>query len=89
MPPDRNSLLLAGNVRVTGSGQAAASQAAASQAVILTDQLAYDTRRQHHADGRARRDPVRHARTAGPRLRVVLNDGTLRLESNVNGRFKP
>lgn len=89
MPPDRSSLLLAGNVRVTGSGQAAASQAAASQAVILTDQLAYDTRANiiQTAEPVAIRFGTHELQGRG--MRVVLNDGTLRLESNVNGRFKP
>ena len=58
-------------------------------AVIRTDQLSYDTGTSviqtaepvsvqfgaHHLEGRG--------------LRVVLNDGTLRLESNVHGRFVP
>jgi LPS export ABC transporter protein LptC len=84
MPPDRGSLLLAGNVRVTGSGPAAAGQA-----VILTDQLAYDTRANviQTAEPVAIHFGAHELRGRG--MRVVLNDGTLRLESNVNGRFTP
>jgi len=84
MPPDRSSLLLAGNVRVTGSGPAAAGQA-----VILTDRLAYDTRTNviQTAEPVAIRFGTHELQGRG--LRVVLNDGTLRLESNVNGRFTP
>jgi LPS export ABC transporter protein LptC len=82
MPPDHGSLLLSGDVLVTG-------QEARGTAVIRTDNLAYDTVSSviqtsdpvtvqfgaHHLEGRG--------------LRVVLNDATLRLESNVHGRFNP
>jgi LPS export ABC transporter protein LptC len=82
MPPDHGSLLLSGDVLVTG-------QEARGTAVIRTDNLAYDTTSSviqttdpvtvqfgaHHLEGRG--------------LRVVLNDATLRLESNVHGRFNP
>jgi len=82
MPVAATALLLSGDVRVTGTeaGQAA---------LIRTDQLSYDTTTSviqtvepvsvqfgaHQLEGRG--------------LRVVLNDGTLRLESNVHGRFIP
>jgi lipopolysaccharide export system protein LptC len=84
MPRDRGSLLLSGNVRVAG-----AADPAGHQAVILTDQLSYDTQ----ANLIQTAAPV--AVQFGPHelhgrgLRVVLNAGTLRLESNVNGRFTP
>jgi LPS export ABC transporter protein LptC len=82
MPPDHGSLLLSGDVLVTG-------HESRGTAVIRTDNLSYDTNSsviqtsepvavqfgEHHLEGRG--------------LRVVLNDGTLRLESNVHGRFNP
>lgn len=82
MPPDHGSLLLSGDVLVTG-------QEARGAAVIRTDNLAYDTASSviqtadpvtvqfgaHHLEGRG--------------LRVVLDDATLRLESNVHGSFNP
>jgi LPS export ABC transporter protein LptC len=85
MPRDRGSLLLAGNVRVAGSSAAQGEQ----QAVILTDELTYDTQ----ANVVQTSAPV--AVQFGPHelhgrgLRVGLNEGNLRLESNVNGRFNP
>ena len=82
MPPDRGSLLLSGDVRVTGAE-------ARGAAVIRTERLAYDTTSSVIQTA----DPVsvsfgKHVLN-GRGLRVVLNDGTLRLESNVNGRFNP
>lgn len=82
MPPDRGSLQLSGNVEVKGTE-------ARGAAVIRTEHLSYDSNSSviqtadpvtvrfgtHELDGRG--------------LRVVLNDGTLRLESNVHGRFNP
>jgi LPS export ABC transporter protein LptC len=82
MPVAATSLLLSGDVLVTG-GEARGG------AVIRTDQLSYDTVTSviqtaepvsvqfgaHQLDARG--------------MRVVLNDGTLRLESNVHGRFVP
>jgi LPS export ABC transporter protein LptC len=84
MTSDRSSLLLDGNVRVAGS-----PEASGGRALIVTDELTYDTRTSviqtaapvsvqfgtHHLDGRG--------------LRVALNDGTLRLESSVHGTFTP
>lgn len=84
MTSDRSSLLLDGNVRVAGS-----PEASGGRALIVTDELTYDTRSSviqtsapvsvqfgtHHLDGRG--------------LRVALNDGTLRLESSVHGTFTP
>lgn len=81
---DQDTLRLAGNVRVAGS-----AGPGGARALVLTDELAYDTRANlvytaapvavqfdaHRLDGRG--------------LRVALDDGTLRLESNVNGTFNP
>ena len=84
MPSDQGSLLLSGNVRVEGT-----SDQAVGQAVILTDQLTYDTR----ANIVQTAEPVTVQfgphQLNGRGLRVGLNQGTLRLESNVNGRFTP
>lgn len=82
MPPDRGSLLLSGDVEVKGTE-------ARGAAVIRTEHLSYDT-----TTGIVQTaDPVTVRfgthELAGRGLRVVLNDGTLRLESNVHGRFNP
>jgi len=82
MPPDRGSLLLSGDVTVRGTE-------ARGTAVIRTDRLAYNTTSSVIQTA----DPVsvsfgKHE-LRGRGLRVVLNDGTLRLESNVHGRFNP
>lgn len=84
MTGDRVSLLLAGDVRVTG-----AADGAGTETIIVTDELAYDTRTSVIQTA----EPV--AVRFGPHslegrgLRVKLNEGTLRLESNVHGRFTP
>jgi LPS export ABC transporter protein LptC len=82
MPPDRGSLLLSGDVKVTGTE-------ARGSAVIRTDRLAYNTASSVIQTA----DPVSvtfgEHELRGRGLRVVLNDGTLRLESNVHGRFNP
>lgn len=82
MPPDRGSLLLSGDVTVTG-------EQARGAAVIRTDNLSYDT----ESSVIQTADPVAVQfgahRLEGRGLRVVLNDGSLRLESNVRGRFNP
>jgi LPS export ABC transporter protein LptC len=82
MPAAATALLLSGDVLVTGHD-------ARGEAVIRTDQLSYDTVTSVIQTA----EPVsvqfgRHS-LHGRGLRVVLNDGTLRLESNVNGRFVP
>jgi LPS export ABC transporter protein LptC len=84
MPSDRSTLLLTGNVRVAGS-----AEPGAGEAVIRTDELSYDTR----ADVIQTAAPVTvefgpHV-LRGRGMRVGMNQGTLRLESNVNGQFKP
>ena len=82
MPQDRKSLSLAGDVRITGAADRGG-------AVILTDKVAYDI-----DDGIVQTDePVsirvgKHDLNARG-LRAMLNAGTLRLESDVNGRFTP
>jgi LPS export ABC transporter protein LptC len=82
MPPERSSIQLFGDVTVTG-------REAHGSAVIRTDRLAYDT----VANLIQTADPVRIQvgthELLGRGLRVDLNKGTLRLESNVNGTFKP
>lgn len=82
MPSDRGSLLLSGDVKVTGTE-------ARGSAVIRTDRLAYNTTSSVIQTA----DPVSvtfgEHELRGRGLRVVLNDGTLRLESNVHGRFNP
>lgn len=84
MPSDRSTLLLSGNVLVTGS-----AQRSEGQAVIRTDELAYDTR----TDVVQTTAPVTvefgPQQLRGRGMRASLNQGTLRLESNVNGQFKP
>ena len=84
MPPNRESLLLAGNVHVTGEPAGATGRRC---------HIDRRTRLRHahqcRADCRACRRAVRAARIIGRGMRVRLNDGTLRLESNVNGHFTP
>ncbi len=84
MPREHTSLQLAGNVRVAG-----APERGAARAIITTDELSYDT----VAELIQTASPVAvqfgtHQLVARG-LRVALNDGTLRLESNVNGTFTP
>lgn len=84
MTGDRVSLLLAGDVRVTG-----AADGTGAETLIVTDELAYDTRT--NVIQTAEPVAVRFGPHAlqGRGLRVQLNEGTLRLESNVHGRFTP
>jgi LPS export ABC transporter protein LptC len=79
---DAKSLQLSGNVVVKGAE-------ARGEAVIQTDQLTYET--QSGLVQTAEPVAVRFGkhRLEGRGLRVALNDGTLRLESNVHGRFTP
>jgi len=82
MPEDRKSLLLSGDVTITGAADRGG-------AVIRTDKVDYDI-----DDGVVQTaQPVsirvgRHDLNAVG-LRAMLNAGTLRLESKVNGRFNP
>ena len=82
MPPDRSSLLLAGDVTVTGRSERGSP-------VIVTDRLTYDTIANFIQTPEF--VSIRFGRhVLGARgLRANLNAGTLRLESNVNGRFTP
>jgi len=84
MPSDRGSLLLQGNVRVVG--EAARNE---GKAVIRTDELAYDTRTNVVQTAAPVTVEFGAHELRGRGLRVGLNQGTLRLESNVNGQFKP
>ena len=79
---DATSLRLSGNVIVSG-------EEARGEAVILTDDLTYETRTgivQTAEPVALRFGPHR---LEGRGLRVALNEGRLRLESNVHGRFNP
>jgi LPS export ABC transporter protein LptC len=83
MPPDRGSLLLSGEVTITGATDSTGT------AVIRTDRLSYDV----DSGVVQTAEPVsvnfgRHE-LSGRGLLVRLNDGTLKLESNVHGRFTP
>jgi LPS export ABC transporter protein LptC len=82
MAPDRITMMLAGDVHVTGTE-------AHSPAVIDTDRLSYDTKENlvQTADPVTVRFGAHELRGRG--LRADLNAGTLKLESNVNGRFNP
>lgn len=83
MPPDATSLLLSGDVRVTGR------EARGGPAVIRTDQLSYDTKTSVIQTAEPVALQFGTHRLEGRGLRVVLNEGTLRLESGVHGRFIP
>jgi LPS export ABC transporter protein LptC len=82
MSPDRTTMTLAGDVEVTGTE-------ARGQAVINTDELAYDTK----ANFVQTAEPVivrfGPHELRGRGMRVDLNAGTLKLESSVNGLFNP
>jgi LPS export ABC transporter protein LptC len=82
MPAAATSLLLSGDVQLTGDQ-------AHGSAVIRTDQLSYDTGTSVIQTAEPVSVKVGAHWLEGRGLRVVLNDGTLRLESNVNGRFIP
>jgi LPS export ABC transporter protein LptC len=84
MPSDRGSLQLQGNVRVEG-----AAQNDLGRAIIRTDELAYDTRANVVQTAAPVTVEIGPHELRGSGLRVGLNEGTLRLESNVHGQFKP
>ena len=84
MPSDRSTLLLSGNVRVAGS-----AERAAGEAIIRTDELSYDTRTEVIQTAAPVTVEFGPHTLQGRGMRVGLNQGTLRLESNVNGQFKP
>ena len=82
MPPDRSSLLLAGDVTVTGSEDQGSP-------VIVTDRLTYDTSTDYVQTPEFVTIRFGKHVLGGRGLRANLNTGTLRLESNVNGHFTP
>ncbi len=82
MPASAKSLLLSGDVLVTG-------HEARGAATIRTDQLSYDTVTSVIQTAEPVSVQFGTHRLNGRGLRVVLNDGTLRLESDVYGRFVP
>lgn len=82
MPAAANALLLSGDVQVTGNE-------ARGSAVIRTDELSYDTVTSVIQTAQPVAVQFGSHRLEARGLRVVLNDGTLRLESNVHGRFIP
>ncbi len=84
MPSDRGSLQLQGNVLVVGS-----AVRGEGKAIIRTDELAYDTRANVVQTAAPVTLEFGPHELRGRGLRVGLNQGTLRLESNVHGQFKP
>ena len=84
MPSDHESLQLEGNVLVVG-----AAERSKGKAVIRTDELTYDTRTNVVQTAAPVTVDFGPHQLHGRGLRVGLNQGTLRLESNVNGQFNP
>mgnify|MGYP003412983225 FL=1 len=84
MPSDRGSLQLEGNVLVVGT-----AERGEGQAVIRTDELAYDTRTNVVQTAAPVTLDFGPHQLRGRGMRVGLNQGTLRLESNVHGQFIP
>ena len=82
MPPDRRSLLLSGDVVVTGTTRRGSPE-------ILTDTLSYDTATNLIQTSDIVNIWFGHNDLRGRGLRANLNSGTLQLESNINGRFQP
>ena len=82
MPAAATALLLSGDVLVTG-------HEARGAAVIRTDQLSYDTVTSVIQTAEPVSVQFGPHSLQGRGLHVVLNDGTLRLESNVHGHFVP
>lgn len=82
LPPTAKSLLLSGDVRIVG-------QQPQGEAVIRTDRLSYDTDTSVVQTAEPVAVQFGAHQLEGRGLYVVLNDGTLRLESNVHGRFVP
>ena len=82
MPPDRRSLLLSGNVVVSGRDARGAPE-------VHTDTLSYDTTTNMIQTSDIVSIRFGHNDLRGRGLRANLNSGTLQLESNVNGRFQP
>jgi LPS export ABC transporter protein LptC len=82
MPATATALLLSGDVLVTGHEERGA-------ATIRTDQLSYDTTTSVIQTAEPVAVQFGTHELQGRGLRVVLNDGTLKLESSVHGRFVP
>jgi LPS export ABC transporter protein LptC len=82
LPVTAKSLLLSGDVRVVG-------RRPQGEAVIRTDLLSYDTESSVVQTAEPVSIEFGAHRLEGRGLYVVLNDGTLRLESDVHGRFVP
>jgi LPS export ABC transporter protein LptC len=82
LPQSATALLLSGDVRVTG-------KEARGVALIRTDQLSYDTTTSVIQTAEPVSVQFGNHNLEARGLRVVLNDGTLRLESNVHGHFAP
>lgn len=78
---DATSLRLSGDVIIRGAE-------ARGSAVIRTDELTYDTRTSLVQTAEPVTVQFGEHRLEGRGLRVALNEGTLRLESNVHGLFK-
>jgi LPS export ABC transporter protein LptC len=82
MLPGGKALLLSGDVLVQGTEES-------RSAVIRTDELTYDTGTSVIQTAEPVNVQFGEHRLEGRGLRIVLNAGTLRLESNVHGRFNP
>jgi len=82
MSPDHNTLQLSGDVRVTGTE-------ARGAAVITTERLSYDTRKNFIQTPEPVSIRFGPHQLHGRGIEVDLNRGTVKLESNVNGRFTP
>jgi LPS export ABC transporter protein LptC len=82
LPVTAKSLLLSGDVRIVG-------QRPQGVALIRTDLLSYDTETSVVQTAEPVSVQFGAHQLEGRGLYVVLNDGTLRLESNVHGRFVP
>jgi len=80
--PDATSLRLSGNVVIRGTE-------ARGSAVIRTDELTYDTKTSLVQTAEPVAVQFGEHTLSSRGLRAALNDGTLRLESNVHGQFKP
>ena len=80
--PDATSLRLSGDVVIRGTE-------ARGTAVIRTDGLTYDTKTSLVQTAEPVDVQFGEHTLSSRGLRAALNDGTLRLESNVHGQFKP
>jgi LPS export ABC transporter protein LptC len=81
---NQTSIQLAGNVRVAGS-----PESSGARATIVTDELDYNTKAGIVQTASPVAIEFGTHQLHGRGLRVALNEGVLRLESNVNGTFAP